>query len=70
MIVCQDEIDWDASRIVGSEKDYRQRKTLEGVESLRSRSAGMEVLNNHEELHPWRDLLYKFFEKEPPDGEF
>jgi hypothetical protein len=65
---CPNQIDWDHCRVVGMERDTRQRKVLEGIESLRSQHEGKTVLNNHDQLYSWRGLLNEYFkEDEPPD---
>ena len=60
---CPSKVDWERSEIVGKEGDRRQRKVLEGIESLRSQYGNKKVLNNHEQLYPWRGLLYEFFKE-------
>ena len=65
---CQHEYIWNESKIVARESAFRQRKVLEGIESLRIRHKGIEVLNNHEQLHMWRPLLYEFFSSEKENG--
>ena len=47
---CGSGIDWGEARLVACECGLRQRKAREGIESLRERSNGNVVLNNHEPL--------------------
>ena len=65
---CQHKHIWNESKIVARESAFTQRKILEGIESLRIRHKGIEVLNNHRQLHMWRPLLYEFFSSEKENG--
>ena len=64
-VECPNEIDWDNAK--GLESDWRKRKVLEGIESLRSQHERKLVLNNHDQLYPWRGLLNEFFVEDSGD---
>ena len=47
---CQSGVDWKNAEIIARERGLKQRKILEGIESLRQRHYGMKVLNNFSTL--------------------
>ena len=63
-IVCQNEVDWGNAEIVARERKLKQRKVLEGIESLRQRHCGMRVLNNFDYVETWKPILKSFFDLE------
>jgi hypothetical protein len=63
-IECTEEIDWENTRILRNEYRLRQRKVIEGIESLRVRHNKKKVLNSFESLMTWRPILNKYFIKE------
>ena len=65
---CTKGIDWDSAKVIGLESDWKKRKVLEGIESLRSQHEKKLVLNNHDQLYPWRGLLNEFFIEDNGDG--
>ena len=42
----------------------KQRKVLEGIESLRQKHRGMRVLNNFDHVETWKPVLNSFFDRE------
>ena len=61
--VCDAGIDWQNARIVGKEKNWTQRKYLEGVETLKQKSKGIIPLNNYNQLEHWQGTIYSFQKK-------
>ena len=61
---CQSDVDWGNAEIVARERGLKQRKILEGSESLRQRNYGMRVLNNFDHVDPWKPILNSFFDRE------
>ena len=61
--VCEEEIDWENSRIVGKEKKWTQRKYLEGIETLREKQKGKIPLNDYNHMEQLKPILYPFFEE-------
>ena len=47
---CTNGIDWNNAKVIGLESDWKKRKVLEGIESLRSQHEKKLVLNNHDQL--------------------
>ena len=60
---CDAGIDWQNARIVGKEKNWTQRKYLEGVETLKQKSKGIIPLNNYNQLEHWQGTIYSFQKK-------
>ena len=54
---CQSDVDWGNAEIVARERGLKQRKILEGIESLRQRYYGMSVLNNFDHVDSWKPIL-------------
>ena len=46
------------------ERGLKQRKVLEGIESLRQKHRGMKVLNNFDHVETWKPILNSFFDRE------
>ncbi|KAL9986883.1 hypothetical protein ACROYT_G001092, partial [Oculina patagonica] len=63
-IECQKSIDWTNAKIVATDRGLRQRKVLEGIESLRQKHRGMKVLNNFDHVETWKSILNSFFDRE------
>ena len=63
-IECQRSIDWTNAKIVATERGLRQRKVLEGIESLRQKHRGMKVLNSFDHVETWKSILNSFFDRE------
>ena len=61
---CQSGVDWENAEIITRERGLKQRKILEGIESLRQRHYGMKVLNNFDHVDTWRPVLNSFFDSE------
>ena len=63
---CQSGVDWGSTGIVVKERErgLKQRKVLEGIESLRWRHYGMRVLNNFDHVDTWKPILNSFFDRE------
>ena len=61
---CQSDVDWGNAEIVARERGLKQRKILEGIESVRQRNYGMRVLNNFDHVDPWKPILNSFFDRE------
>ena len=61
-------IDWNEARIVACEYGLRQRKTREGIESLREKIDRKIVFNNYEQLTAWRPTLEKFLDTKCRDA--
>ena len=57
---CQSGVDWGNAdlEIVARERGLKQRKVLEGIESLRQRS------NNFDHVDTWKPILNSFFDRE------
>ena len=49
-VECTEGIDWENTRVLKSEHRVRQRKVIEGIESLSVRNRKNEVLNSFESL--------------------
>ena len=52
------------AKIVATERGLRQRKVLEGIESLRQKHRGMKVLNSFDHVETWKSILNSFFDRE------
>ena len=61
---CQSGVDWENAEIIARERGLKQRKILEGIESLQQRHYGMKVLNNFDHVDTWRPELNSFFDSE------
>ena len=61
---CDYEINWEHADIIGEEQGGRQRKVREGIESIKAEQRGLEVLNSHEQLQPWRATIFDFLENQ------
>ena len=57
-------VDWENAEIIARERGLKQRKILEGIESLRERHYGMKVPNNFDHVDTWRPVLNSFFDSE------
>ena len=55
-IECTEEIDWENTRILRNEYRLRQRKVIEGIETLSLRHNKKKVLNSFESLMTWRPI--------------
>ena len=62
--VCDEEINWEETRVIAQEKGRRQRKVREGIESLREIHKKNKVLNIYDKVETWQPVLKKFFEEE------
>ena len=62
-VTCSREIDWENAKIVGSESRWTQRKFLEGVESLREKTKGIQPLNAYNQLPQWQSTIYSFMKE-------
>ena len=60
---CENEIDFENTKVKGKETRWRQRKVKEGIESLRAIHKGKKVLNSFESLLTWRPVLEQYFVK-------
>jgi len=63
-VECQSGVDRGKAEIVARERGLRQRKALEGIESLRQKHCGMRVLNNFDHVEVWKPMLNSFFDRE------
>ena len=63
-VECQSGVDWGNAEIVARERELKQRKGLEGIESLRQKHRGMKVLNNFDHVETWKPVLNSFFGRE------
>ena len=61
---CQSDVDWGNAEIVARERGLKQRKILEGIQSLRQRYYGMRVLNNFDHVDSWKPILNSSFDRE------
>ena len=61
---CESGVDWENAEIIARERGLKQRKILEGIESLRQRHCGMKVLDNFDHVDTWRPVLNSFFDSE------
>ena len=67
---CQSGVDWGNAEIVAREKGLKQRKVVEGIESLhRQRHYGMRGLNNFDHVDRWKPILNTFFDREKTAGD-
>ena len=48
----------------GREKGLKQRKVLEGIESLQQRHYERRVLNNFDYVDTWKPILNSFFDRD------
>ena len=62
-VECQSGVDWGNAEIVARERGLKQRKVLEGIESLRQKHRGMRVLNNFDHVETWKPILNSFFDR-------
>ena len=58
---CDQEIDWENSKIIGKEQKWTQRKYLEGVETLRLKSEGKHPLIFYNKMEEWQPILCSYF---------
>ena len=64
-VKCQSGVDWVNGEIVAREIGLKQRKLLEGIESLRQKHRGMRVLNNFDHVEIGKPILNSsFFDRE------
>ena len=59
----QSGVDWGNAEIITTERGLKQRKVLEGIESLRQKHRGMRVLNNFDHVKTWTPVLNSFFDR-------
>ena len=62
--ICQQEIDWEESRIINKETNWTQRKMLEGIETLRQKSKGKVPLNQYNQMDQWSGMLQSLFKND------
>lgn len=62
--ICNEEIDWENTKVIAQEKGRRQRKVREGIESLREIHNKKRVLNIYDKCETWQPVLKKFFKDE------
>ena len=65
--ICQQEIDWEESRIINKEKNLTQRtqrKMLEGIETLRQKTKGKVPLNQYNQMDQWCGVLHSLFKND------
>ena len=60
-VACESGINWEEAKIVGREQRWRQRKLLEGIESLRQKDRGVTPLNSYNQLEQWQSTLSRCF---------
>ena len=60
-VACKSGISWENAKIVGREQRWRQRKLLEGIESLRQKDRGVAPLNSYNQLKQWQSTLSRCF---------
>jgi len=60
-VACESGINWEEAKIVGRERRWRQRKLLEGIESLRQKDHGVTPLNSYNQLEQWQSTLSRCF---------
>ena len=60
-VACESGISWENAKIVGREQRWRQRKLLEGIESLRQKDRGVAPLNSYNQLEQWQSTLSRCF---------
>ena len=60
-VACKSGISWENAKIVGREQRWRQRKLLEGIESLRQKDRGVAPLNSYNQLEQWQSTLSRCF---------
>ena len=61
---CQSGVDGENAEIVATERGLKQRKVLEGIESLRQKHRRMRVLNSFDHVQTWKPVLNSFFDHE------
>ena len=61
---CQSGVDWGNTEIVARERGLKERKVLEGIESLGQRNYRMRVLNSFDHVATWKPILNSFFDRE------
>ena len=57
---CEHQINWEAARIVGREKNATKRKILEGIVTLKEKSKGIVPLNSYNQLEHWKPTVYAY----------
>ena len=63
---CSQGIDWKNSKIVTTERIWKQRKVREGIESEKLRLKGKNPLNNYEHPEDWKAVILGYTKLEPP----
>ena len=54
------------TKILVSEKSYKQRKVREGVESEKVKLRGKTPLNNYDHPDDWKSVILDYVKLEPP----
>ena len=67
-IECSQNIDWENCSITAVERNSKERKIRESIESERERNFGRTVLNQYEQIPHWKAVLEKFFNSEVDRG--
>ena len=60
---CTNEIEWENTEILCIEKNSRQRKVREGIESIKGEIKGLEPMNTFYQLEDWKDVINVFEKK-------
>ena len=63
---CSKDIDWKKSKVICTEKGFKQRKGREGVESKKLKLKGKTPLNNYEHPEDWKAIILGYTKLEPP----
>ena len=63
---CSQGIDWKNSKIVTTERIWKQRKVREGIESEKLKLKGKNPLNNYEHPEDWKAVILGYTKLEPP----
>ena len=66
---CSKDIDWKKSKVICTEKGFKQRKVREGVESEKLKLKGKTPLNNYEHPEDWKAIILGYTKLEPPTKE-
>ena len=66
---CSKDIDWKKSKVICTEKGFKQRKVREGVESEKLKLKGKIPLNNYEHPEDWKAIILGYTKLEPPKKE-
>ena len=63
---CSQGIDWKKSKVVVTERNTKQRKVREGIESEKLKFRGKTPLNNYDHPDDWKSVILEYVRLKPP----